>query len=44
MIECSCFPILTSMSLLLNGTWDFKVASASTNLFSLLLVYSMLKV
>ena len=44
MIECSCFPILISVSLSSNGTWDPKVASASANLFSLRQVYSMLKV
>ena len=44
MIECSYFPILISVSLPSNGTWDPKVASASTNLFSLLWAYSMLKV
>ena len=43
-IECSCFPILISVSLPSIGTWDPKVASASANLFSLLWVYSMLKV
>ena len=36
MIECSCFPILISVFLPSNGTWDPKVASATTNLFSLL--------
>ena len=44
MIECSCFPILISMSLPSNGTWDPKVASVSTNLFLLLWAYFMLKV
>ena len=44
MIECSCFPILISVSLPLNRTWDPKVASALANLFSLLWVYSMLNV
>ena len=44
MIECSCFPILISVSLPLNGTWDPKVASTSANLFSLLWAYSTLKV
>ena len=44
MIECSCFPFLISVPLPSNGTWDPKVTSASINLFSLLWVYSMIKV
>ena len=43
-MECFCLPTLIRVSFPLNGTWDPKVASASVNLFSLLWVYSMLKV